>query len=109
MVIHLVLVQEVHRRSFLFKGAISNLKAKHELNGCRVIRREGAPIPLKPLGRWDNGADTLLVGDAAGVVAPSSGEGIYYAMLSGKLAARALTKCVHEKILITSKNQEKSS
>ena len=39
----------------------------------------------------------MLVGDAAGVVAPSSGEGIYYAMLSGKLAARALTKCVHEK------------
>ena len=86
------------QKEFSFRGAISNLKAKHKLNnGCRVIRREGAPIPLKPLGRWDNGADTLLVGDAAGVVAPSSGEGIYYAMLSGKLAARALTKCVHEK------------
>jgi len=85
------------QKEFSFKGAIANLKPKHELDGCKVIRREGAPIPLKPLGRWDNGADTLLVGDAAGVVAPSSGEGIYYAMLSGKLAARALTKCVHEK------------
>ena len=39
MVIHLVLVQEVLKRSFLL-GELSNLKAKHELNSCRVIRRE---------------------------------------------------------------------
>jgi geranylgeranyl reductase len=31
----------------------------------------------------------VLAGDAAGVVAPASGEGIYYAMLGGELAARA--------------------
>ena len=30
--------------------------------------------------RWDNGRDVVLAGDAAGVVAPASGEGIYYAM-----------------------------
>ena len=53
------------------------------------MRREGAPIPLKPLKRWDNGRDVLLAGDAAGVVAPASGEGIYYAMLGGRLAAEA--------------------
>jgi geranylgeranyl diphosphate/geranylgeranyl-bacteriochlorophyllide a reductase len=29
----------------------------------------------------------LLAGDAAGVVAPASGEGIYYAMLGGQFAA----------------------
>ena len=54
-----------------------------------TIRREGAPIPLKPLKRWDNGRDVVLAGDAAGVVAPASGEGIYYAMLGGRLAADA--------------------
>ena len=54
-----------------------------------TIREEGAPLPLKPLRRWDNGRDAVLVGDAAGVVAPSSGEGIYYAMLCGRLAAEA--------------------
>ncbi len=32
----------------------------------------------------------LLAGDAAGVVAPASGEGIYYAMLGGRLAAEAV-------------------
>jgi geranylgeranyl reductase len=32
----------------------------------------------------------VLAGDAAGVVAPASGEGIYYAMTGGRLAADAV-------------------
>ena len=40
--------------------------------------------------RWDNGRDVVLAGDAAGVVAPASGEGIYYAMAGGRLAAEAV-------------------
>ena len=47
---------------------------------------------MKPLPRWDNGRDVVLAGDAAGVVAPASGEGIYYAMVGGRMAAEA----VHE-------------
>jgi geranylgeranyl reductase len=54
------------------------------LGPARRARREGAPIPLKPLPRWDNGRDVVLAGDAAGVVAPASGEGIYYAMVGGR-------------------------
>jgi geranylgeranyl reductase len=42
------------------------------------------------LRRWDNGCDVVLAGDAAGVVAPASGEGIYYAMVGGQLAAQAV-------------------
>lgn len=55
-----------------------------------MIRHEGAPLPMKPLKCWDNGRNVLLAGDAAGVVAPASGEGIYYAMLGGELAAEAV-------------------
>ena len=51
---------------------------------------EGAPIPMRPLDRWDNGRDVVLAGDAAGVVAPASGEGIYYAMAGGRFAAEAV-------------------
>ena len=40
-------------------------------------KKEGAPIPLKPLEKWDNEDNVVLAGDVAGVVAPSSGEGIY--------------------------------
>jgi len=71
------------------KRATAALRASSGLAGCETIRKEGAPIPLKPLDRWDNGRDVVLAGDAAGVVAPSSGEGIYYAMLGGRVAATA--------------------
>ncbi|MEJ6393270.1 geranylgeranyl diphosphate reductase [Gymnodinialimonas sp. 2305UL16-5] len=71
------------------KEATAALRAASGLDTCKTIRKEGAPIPLKPLDRWDNGRDVVLAGDAAGVVAPSSGEGIYYAMVGGRVAATA--------------------
>ena len=76
------------------KAATAALRASAGLTGCETIRREGAPIPLKPLDKWDNGRDVVLAGDAAGVVAPSSGEGIYYAMLGGRVAATAAQACL---------------
>jgi geranylgeranyl reductase len=36
----------------------------------------------------------VLAGDAAGVVAPASGEGIYYAMATGRLAAEAVDEAL---------------
>ena len=71
------------------KQATAALRTASGLADCETIRKEGAPIPLKPLDRWDNGKDVVLAGDAAGVVAPSSGEGIYYAMVGGRVAATA--------------------
>jgi geranylgeranyl diphosphate/geranylgeranyl-bacteriochlorophyllide a reductase len=71
------------------KQATADLRAASGLSDCETIRREGAPIPLRPMDRWDNGRDVVLAGDAAGVVAPSSGEGIYYAMVGGRVAATA--------------------
>lgn len=71
------------------KKATADLRVAAGLEDCRTIRKEGAPIPLKPLDRWDNGRDVVLAGDAAGVVAPSSGEGIYYAMMGGRVAGIA--------------------
>jgi len=76
------------------KKATADLRLASGLAECRTIRREGAPIPLKPLDRWDNGHDVVLAGDAAGVVAPSSGEGIYYAMVGGRVAATAASACL---------------
>ena len=71
------------------KAATADLRRMAGLEGCETIRREGAPIPLRPLDRWDNARDVVLAGDAAGVVAPSSGEGIFYAMAGGRAAATA--------------------
>jgi len=76
------------------KAATAALRVASGLADCDTIRREGAPIPLEPLKRWDNGRDVVLAGDAAGVVAPSSGEGIYYAMIGGQAAASAAAACL---------------
>jgi geranylgeranyl diphosphate/geranylgeranyl-bacteriochlorophyllide a reductase len=76
-------------KDFDMKAATAELRARAGLTDARTIRREGAPLPLKPLRRWDDGRAVVLAGDSAGVVAPSSGEGIYYAMLAGELCAEA--------------------
>ena len=76
-------------KGFSLRRAVAALRGEIGLAGATTLRCEGAPIPLKPLPRWDNGRDVVLAGDAAGVVAPSSGEGIYYAMVGGSLAADA--------------------
>lgn len=76
-------------KGFSLRAAIATLREDLGLDHCETVRREGAPIPLKPLRRWDNGADVIVAGDAAGIVAPASGEGIYYAMLGGRYVAEA--------------------
>jgi geranylgeranyl diphosphate/geranylgeranyl-bacteriochlorophyllide a reductase len=76
-------------KGFSLKGAVAALREATGLDGVETVRREGAPIPLTPMRKWDNGRDVVLAGDAAGVVAPASGEGIYYAMVGGRLAAEA--------------------
>ena len=77
------------QKGFSLRAAVSALRDVSGLAG-ETIRREGAPIPMKPLRRWDNGRDVVLAGDASGVVAPASGEGIYYGMVGGQLAAEAV-------------------
>ncbi len=81
-------------KGFDFREATALLRRDAGLEACETIREEGAPLPLKPMRCWHHRSGVLLVGDAAGVVAPSSGEGIYYAMLSGKLAADACAKAL---------------
>jgi geranylgeranyl reductase len=79
-------------KGFSLRGAVNALRQTTGLAECETIRTEGAPIPLKPLPRWDNGRDVVLAGDASGVVAPASGEGIYYAMVGGRVAADAVSE-----------------
>jgi geranylgeranyl reductase len=77
-------------KGFSLRGAVGALREASGLGDTETLRREGAPLPMKPLKRWDNGRDVVVAGDAAGVVAPASGEGIYYAMVGGRLAAESV-------------------
>lgn len=78
------------QKGFALREAVGALREAAHLDGVATIRREGAPIPLHPLRKWDDDRDVILAGDAAGVVAPASGEGIFYAMTGGRLAADAV-------------------
>lgn len=77
-------------KGFSLRQSVGRLRKATGLDHLETIRREGAPIPLKPLKRWDNGRDVVLIGDAAGIVAPASGEGIYYAMASARMTGEAV-------------------
>jgi len=78
------------QKGFALRKAVAALRKAANLNETETIRREGAPIPLHPLPHWDNARDVVLAGDAAGLVAPASGEGIFYAMTSGRFVANAV-------------------
>jgi geranylgeranyl reductase len=81
-------------KGYSLRSAVGRLRDLGGLAHLETLRREGAPIPLKPLPRWENGRNVVLAGDAAGVVAPASGEGIYYAMFGGRVAAHAVNQAI---------------
>ena len=59
-------------------------------------RWRGHHLPLSGF-RWRPGAGpVLLAGDAAGLVNPMTGEGIYYAVLTGLLAGRAAAEAIDD-------------
>ncbi len=82
------------QQGFDMRAAVARLRQETGLAVCETIRREGAPIPLRPLRWWENGKDVSVCGDAAGVVAPASGEGIFYAMTCGRFTADAVADAI---------------
>ena len=63
---------------------------------------KGHPIPLGDGARTLHVGRALLAGDAAGLADPFLGEGIYYAIRSGQLAAQALHKSLETGIDLSS-------
>ncbi len=59
------------------------------LEGGEVLKRNGALIPVG-LYREHGVNRVLLTGDSAGFVLPACGEGIYFAMKSGEIAAEII-------------------
>jgi len=56
---------------------------------------KGGALPTRPLEKT-YGNRLLLVGDAGGFINPLSGEGLYYAMTSGQLAAETITEALEK-------------
>lgn len=66
-------------------------RAARKLEGGEIIKVEAHPIPEHPRPRRVVGR-VALVGDAAGTVTKSSGEGIYFAAKSGRMCAEAIVE-----------------
>ncbi|MFO7836536.1 MAG: NAD(P)/FAD-dependent oxidoreductase [Candidatus Thorarchaeota archaeon] len=62
-------------------------------NHLKIVKREGALIPLAGVVRPSYGKRLMLAGDAAAHCSPISGEGIHYAMIAGRLASAVAKQC----------------
>ena len=71
---------------------VARLQSKGRI-GDTARRAQTWGIPIRPLS--PSYADrTLVAGDAAGLVKPTTGGGIYYAFLSGRIAAESATQAI---------------
>jgi geranylgeranyl diphosphate/geranylgeranyl-bacteriochlorophyllide a reductase len=77
------------------KQLLANLKLRlgDALAGGEVLLREAHALPMHPRPQIAF-ERALLIGDAAGLVVHTSGEGIYWAMKSGQLAAATLAEYI---------------
>jgi geranylgeranyl reductase len=84
-----------HRKEGVdLKQATAELRRMSGLAQCETIRKEGAPIPLKPWTAGTTVATWCWRAMRRGWLPPVSGEGIYYAMAGGRAAATAAQACL---------------
>lgn len=94
----------------LIKGLQKGIRdrARKRLFQGEVIKVEAHPIPEHPRPRRVVGR-MALVGDAAGYVTKSSGEGIYFAAKSGRMCAEAIVEVSNSGAKIPSEGEIKST
>ncbi|MDQ1352723.1 MAG: hypothetical protein QG657_3029 [Acidobacteriota bacterium] len=86
-----------------YKQFVLNLKQKGFLPKDLELAKERAfPLPFKRTVEKSVFGNVLLVGDSAGFVSPVTGEGIYYAVKGGQLAAQAIAENVKNGALLSS-------
>src|SRR5690606_19219769 len=76
-----------HSQGGKLRGHLYQLQNHYRLGALDVRNMRGHHLPTRDEGAPIVRGRTLLVGDAAGLVDPMSGEGIYSAFVSGHLAA----------------------
>jgi geranylgeranyl reductase family protein len=72
------------------RADLGRLAERHGVAPEALRDVRGHRLPMRPLGTAPSSGRILLVGDAAGLVDPLSGDGIYEAFVSARLAARAI-------------------
>lgn len=94
-------------RCLPLKDAIRK-RAGAKIEGGKIIKIEAHPIPENYRPRRVVGR-MALVGDAAGYVTKCSGEGIYFAAKSGRMAAEAVVQCIKQTGKLPTEKQMKQT
>jgi geranylgeranyl reductase family protein len=74
------------------RSLLSQLARQHGIDGGDLSEVRGHRLPMRRPGSRPHAGKVLLVGDAAGLVDPLSGDGIYEAFVSARLAAEAILR-----------------
>ncbi|HEY9846884.1 MAG TPA: geranylgeranyl reductase [Candidatus Caenarcaniphilales bacterium] len=82
---------QVHKADIKKLQAGIRARAARRIAGGKIIKVEAHPIPEHPRPRRVVGR-VALVGDAAGTVTKSSGEGIYFAAKSARMCAETIVE-----------------
>jgi geranylgeranyl reductase family protein len=69
---------------------LARLAAAHGVSMADLTDLKGHRLPMRPVGAGAAAGRVLLVGDAAGLVDPLSGDGMYEAFVSARIAADAI-------------------
>ncbi|MBA2295580.1 MAG: NAD(P)/FAD-dependent oxidoreductase [Actinobacteria bacterium] len=69
---------------------LTRLAREHRVDAGELTDVRGHRLPMRRLGTLPGEGRVLLVGDAAGLVDPLSGDGMYEAFVSARLAAEAI-------------------
>lgn len=89
--------KQEHAKQMLLDMIASNAPFRERLgDGEPSERIKGWPLKYKDPSKPLIGPGTLLIGDAAGLINPLSGDGIQYALLSARWAAECLKNCSAE-------------
>jgi geranylgeranyl reductase len=97
---------QVNKASIKQLQAGIRARAARKLVGGQIIKVEAHPIPEHPRPRRVVGR-VALVGDAAGYVTKSSGEGIYFAAKSGRMCAETFVEVSQGGTCIPTENELK--
>ena len=71
------------------RAHLDRLCLEHGVDASRLTRLQGRRLPIRRTTEAQRGP-VVLVGDAAGLVDPLSGDGIYEALVSARLAAESI-------------------
>jgi geranylgeranyl reductase family protein len=87
------------RQARRLKPGYQKVLASQNLGDYEITRLRSHFLPVRKNGASIQQERSLLLGDAAGLVDPLTGEGIYYAIKSAQLAAPIITHCLQAGII----------